>query len=63
MFISFHRRYVCLSRIFLVVKINALPCFLNGFGIAVLVFSYKKQQTGALVDFTRWRPTKWYKVI
>ena len=31
---------------FLEVKLNALPCFLNSFGIAVSVFIYYKQQIG-----------------
>ena len=33
-------KYVHCDMRFLVVKISALPCFQNGFGISVLVFSY-----------------------
>ena len=41
--ISFHN--MCIVKCdFLVVKVNAMFCFLNGFGIAVPVFSFKKQQ-------------------
>ena len=39
---------------FSVVKINTVPCFLNGVGIAVSVFSYQIQQTRPYLfnDFT-----------
>ena len=33
-------KYVHCDMLFLVVKISSLPCFLNCFGISVLVFSY-----------------------
>ena len=33
-------KYVLCDMRFLVIKINILPCFLNGFGIAVSVFSF-----------------------
>ena len=33
-------KYVHCDKQFLVIKISALLCFLNGFGIAIAVFSY-----------------------
>ena len=38
-------KYVHCDMLFLVQKINALLCFLDGFGIAVPVFRYLKHPT------------------
>ena len=51
---------------FLVEKIRALLCFLDGFGIDVLVFSYYRNiQLGHQLynNCTRLWSTKWYKII
>ena len=42
-------KYVHYGMQFLVEKINALLCFLHGFGIAVSVFSYYKHLTRSSV--------------
>ena len=43
--IYFQNNYVNCDMLFLVEKISALFCFLDGFGIAVPVFSYQKHPT------------------
>ena len=40
--VKYISKYVHCDMQFKVIKINTLPCFLNGFGIVVSVFSYYK---------------------
>ena len=42
-------KYVHCDMRFLVEKNSALLCFLDGFGILALVFSYKKHKTRSLI--------------